>query len=323
MTTGTIARSPIRLSTHTNEAGRRIRKLFAFVTIGGTHAATLVAFVVAASYGVHPGHLVVAAALFVLTAAIGVEIGYHRLFAHHAFDTGPIVRSVFAVLGSMAGQGSVVFWAGVHRVHHAHTDTVGDPHSPHLHQGGFWGKLGGIWHAHVGWLFTGQDYNACGNAGNLLRDPVVYGVSRRYIQWVLVGLAIPTLIGALIERSAFGALQGLLWGGFVRTFAGQHFVWGVNSIGHVLGPRGFASQDHSRNSRLLALPSFGGSLHNNHHAFPSAASTSRYWWELDPSGWIIHLLVALKLASNPKRPSDRAVLKLALARSAGSTPDGR
>lgn len=297
-----------------SEAGRRARRLFASINIGISHVATLVAVVVAWRYGVHPGHLLVAAGMFVLTAAVGVEVGFHRYFSHRAFDAGPALRWALAVLGCMAGQGSVIFWAGIHRRHHTHADSPGDPHSPYLHGTHFMGRVRGFWHAHVGWLLTGDDYKSSANAVDILRDPIVYGVSRRYGTWALVGLLLPAVAGALIERSAFGALQGLLWGGFVRVFAGQHFIWGVNSLGHTLGPRAFASKDHSRNSWLLALPSFGGSLHNNHHAFPSSASTSRRWWEPDLSGAIIKLFVLTGLASNPKRPGDLAIRKLSLAR---------
>src|SRR3712207_7812222 len=40
-----------------------------------------------------------------------------------------------------------------HRKHHAHTDTDGDPHSPHVGHGS---GLKGLWHAHTGWLFETQ-----------------------------------------------------------------------------------------------------------------------------------------------------------------------
>src|SRR5690606_10816548 len=156
---------------------------------------------------------------FVLTTAVGVEVGFHRYFAHRSFDARPALRWLLAALGCMAGQGSVVFWAGVHRRHHACADAPGDPHSPHLHGSGLGGRLRGLWHAHLGWLLCGDDYRASANAVDLLKDPIVYGVSRRYAAWVAAGLAIPALAGAAIEPGWFGALQGLLWGGFVRILA--------------------------------------------------------------------------------------------------------
>ena len=42
----------------------------------------------------------------------------------------------------MAVQGPVIDWVADHRKHHAHTDSEGDPHSPHVgHRSG----LAGLW----------------------------------------------------------------------------------------------------------------------------------------------------------------------------------
>ena len=53
----------------------------------------------------------------------------------------------------MAAQGPLLHWVGMHRRHHQHSDHEGDPHSPHLHGGGFVGMVLGLWHAHIGWMF--------------------------------------------------------------------------------------------------------------------------------------------------------------------------
>src|SRR5688572_1767101 len=37
-----------------------------------------------------------------LLTALGVTVGYHRLFAHRAFETNRVVQFLLAVLGSMA-----------------------------------------------------------------------------------------------------------------------------------------------------------------------------------------------------------------------------
>ena len=42
----------------------------------------------------------------------------------------------------------------------------------------------------------------------------------------------------------------------------------------------------------LALPSFGESWHNNHHAFPTSACHGRDRWQLDPSALVIRGLEA-------------------------------
>src|SRR4051812_16909728 len=92
--------------------------------------------------------------------AIGVTVGYHRLFTHKSFVAVAPVRWLLAVFGSMAVQGPVIEWAGTHRRHHQHSDDEHDPHSPHNHADewgdGFIGTVRGFWHSHIGWLFRGR-----------------------------------------------------------------------------------------------------------------------------------------------------------------------
>src|SRR4029453_18204294 len=84
--------------------------------------------------------------------ALGITVGFHRLFTHRAFDAPAAVRYTLAALGSIAVPGPVICWVADHRKHHAFTDQDGDPHSPHDHDG----ALRGLWHAHMGWLFRDQ-----------------------------------------------------------------------------------------------------------------------------------------------------------------------
>ena len=54
----------------------------------------------------------------------------------------------------MSVEGPVISWVADHRKHHAYSDRLGDPHSPHVDHGGGWrGALRGLAHAHLGWLF--------------------------------------------------------------------------------------------------------------------------------------------------------------------------
>jgi hypothetical protein len=72
-------------------------------------------------------------ALFVgmyVLSAFGITIGFHRLFVHRSFETYMWIKVIFAILGSMALQGPLLKWVGMHRWHHQHSDTPDDPHSP-------------------------------------------------------------------------------------------------------------------------------------------------------------------------------------------------
>ena len=72
--------------------------------------------------------------LYLLTA-LGITVGFHRLLTHRSFQTFTYVEHAFAVMGSLAVEGSVLDWVADHRKHHAHTDVEGDPHSPHVGAG--------------------------------------------------------------------------------------------------------------------------------------------------------------------------------------------
>ena len=185
----------------------------------------------------------------------------------------------------MAVQGSVIAWVADHRKHHAHTDVEGDPHSPHVgHGDGVGGVLRGLWHAHTGWLLSEHgraDWKKY--APDLYEDPGMRFINRRFVSLVLLGLALPALVGYLLTGTLLGAATGLLWGGLVRVFFVHHVTWSVNSICHFLGTRRFEVEDHSTNVFWLALPSLGESWHHNHHAFPRSAVHGLRRWELDPS----------------------------------------
>ena len=101
----------------------------------------------------NPTDLIVFGILYVLTG-LGVTVGFHRLFTHRSFKTGPVVRGALGIMGSASIEGPVISWVADHRKHHAFADLPGDPHSPHVDHGvGLRGSLRGLLHAHVGWLF--------------------------------------------------------------------------------------------------------------------------------------------------------------------------
>ena len=262
--------------------------VMAVLTIGVPFLGVLAAARLTWSHGTGAAEIVSCAIMYVLTF-VGVEVGFHRHFAHRSFLAARPVRIILAGLGSMALQGSVIWWAGIHRVHHAHSDHSGDPHSP----------LDGLLHAHVGWLFRNLDPPDWRHrASNLFRDDVVRSATRAYYRWALVGLLLPAVGVALATRSWEGLLLGFLWGGLVRIFLVNHFVWSINSVCHRFGSRPFQTKDESRNNALLCLPSLGFSWHNNHHAFPGSAINSHRWWQLDPCGLLILALESAGLAWN-------------------------
>lgn len=245
-------------------------------------------------------------AMYVLTL-LGVEGGFHRLASHRAFKTHPLVRNLFMVAGSMASQGPPIFWAATHRKHHTYTDAAGDPHSPAAQGKGLGPALKGFFHGHLGWLFADETADAGRYAPDLLRDRGLLRINQLYPAWVLLGLLLPAVLAGLATGTWAGAYGGLLWGGLVRIFLVHHAVWSVNSLCHLVGSRPNPQGGESRNNFVLALFTLGGAWHNNHHAFPGAASLSFRWWQLDITGLFIQSLAGLKLASElrglPEQPA--------------------
>lgn len=273
--------------------------------------ATLGAIVLLWNSLVTPADLIIAAAMYLLTA-VGVTVGFHRLLTHRSFQTSKPIEYTLAILGSMAVEGPVIAWVADHRKHHAHSDEEGDPHSPHVGpDGDRRGALAGLWHAHTGWLMSTQgraDWRKY--APDLYEDRGMRTINRRFPWLVLATLAIPALAGFLVSGTALGAATGLLWGGFVRIFFVHHVTWSVNSVCHFLGSRRFDTDDLSTNVFWLSLPSLGESWHHNHHAFPRSAAHGLKGWEIDPSALIITAMEKVGLARNvirisPERQAER------------------
>ncbi|MFN7020527.1 MAG: acyl-CoA desaturase [Phycisphaerales bacterium] len=263
--------------------------------------------------------------LFMVEAtALGVCVGFHRLFTHRAFKTVAPIKYALGALGSMSVQGTLLEWAAIHRRHHQHSDEPDDPHSPHAHPHAAavdarytdddetslrsWGRglvstFRGFRHAHYGWLFIGRHKGLGRYVKDLAADPVTMKVNRHFRFWVLAGLVIPAVLGGLLEWSLYGALLGLLWGGFVRILFVHHITWSVNSVCHLWGTRPFNCHDQSRNNALVGVFALGEGWHNNHHAFPTSARHGLRWWEIDLSYLFIRTLGVLGLATDIKVPT--------------------
>lgn len=253
---------------------------------------------------VYPLDIALLVGMYVVSIG-GITVGYHRLFAHRTFQTGPVMRALIAISGAMAAQGSVAGWVSHHRRHHFHSDEPGDVHSPHLHGGGLSGALLGFWHSHMGWMISTKWQAPFPHVGDLTRDPVVSTVDRYYYVWLVLTLSLPAAIGGLVTGSWDGVFRGLIWGGAIRLLLGFNHTFCVNSLCHLWGGRMFETPEKSRNNGLVAFLTLGEGWHNNHHAFPSSAQFGMKWWQFDPGWWFIQTLDRLGLAWDVKVPSQQ------------------
>jgi len=246
-------------------------------------------------------HLALLLVMYVATA-LGVTVGFHRLFTHRSFETSWAIQLIFAALGSMAAEGPLLKWVAIHRRHHQHSDTHDDPHSPHHEGQGIFGLVRGFWFAHLGWIFKPDPPNLARYVQDLRQSALLRQVSALFPVWVAVGLLIPAVLGGVLTGTWSGAILGLVWGGLARIFLVHHVTWSVNSVCHLWGGRPYRTGDHSRNNFLFGILALGEGWHNNHHAFPTSARHGLRWWQVDVSYWVIRGLTLSGLAWKVRLP---------------------
>ena len=226
---------------------------------------------------------------------LGITVGFHRLFTHGSFKTTRPIKIALALAGSFAIEGPVIRWVSDHRRHHAFSDREGDPHSPWRYGDDLPALLKGIFYAHMGWLFDVEQTNPRRYSRDLLKDPDIARISNAFPAIVATSLLLPPVLGGLISWSWQGAVTAFVWGSLVRISLLHHVTWAINSICHAVGSAPFASRDRSVNVWWLAIPSFGESWHNLHHADPTSArhgvlrgqldSSARLIWLFEKAGW--------------------------------------
>lgn len=262
------------------------------------------------SHGISWFDVVLAVVMYAATG-LGVTVGFHRLLTHRSFRARRWLKVALTVVGTMALEGSSISWVAQHRRHHASSDRNGDPHSPWIYGGEARKLFRGFWHAHIGWLFVGQQNDSEHWRADLVKDHDVRRVNALTPLWSALSLLIPFGVGYAITHTLWGAVLALIWGGLVRIFVLHHVTWSINSVCHVFGKRPFRSNDRSTNFAPLALLSFGESWHNAHHAYPGLARHGVDRGQIDISALVIRLFERLGWVSSVKWPTPA---KLALRR---------
>jgi stearoyl-CoA desaturase (delta-9 desaturase) len=215
----------------------------------------------------------------------GIGAGYHRYFSHRAFKTGRVFQFFLACLAQSTTQKSVLWWGAKHRHHHAWSDTPADVHSP---------RQKGFLYAHMGWIFTPRhDVADLTKIEDFARYPELMWL-HRYEQAPAIALA---MVCYLIAGWP-GLVVGFCW----STVAVYHGTFCINSLAHVHGRKRYLTGDDSRNNWLLALMTMGEGWHNNHHAFQSAARQGFFWWEFDPTYYILLGLSKIGIVRDLKQP---------------------
>jgi len=213
---------------------------------------------------------------------LGIGMGYHRLHTHRSYKVPKLLEYFFAICGALTLEGGPIFWVATHRLHHQHSDTDSDPHTPH--HGGFW--------AHMGWILFGEGHHndtelMSRYAPDLAADP--------FYRWLNTWHWVPLTVFGFVVL-ALGGWPMVFWLVFFRVTVGLHATWLVNSATHMWGGRRFETKDDSKNSWWVAMLTFGEGWHNNHHAHPTSARHGLAWYELDLTWIQIRLLERFGIA---------------------------
>ena len=224
----------------------------------------------------------VAVVLWWMATSLGIGMCYHRLLTHRGYKTPQWLEYTLTVFATLALEGGPIFWVATHRIHHKYSDQEGDPHSP----------IDGKWWAHMGWILMGKSMH---HDTSTLARYVPDLAKNKFHVWITKYHYVPMIVLGVILL-AIGGWKFVLWGIFLRTVAGLHFTWLVNSATHSWGTRRFKTRDLSTNSWWVALLTWGEGWHNNHHAHPVSARHGLRWYEIDTNWYGIWLLKKLGLA---------------------------
>ena len=252
------------------------------------HLVLLVALPVYLYYVTPSWGLLIWTLVLVFLCGTGISAGYHRFYAHRAYQLHPLVEYLVLLFGTLSVQGSVVKWSHDHRLHHRFVDTENDPYSVKK----------GFWHAHILWILKkGRPFNN-EVVQDLLSRKLLFFQHRYYVP-----LFLAVNVGVVF---LFGGLLGDYWGAFVflvllRIFITHHCTFFINSLAHYWGSQPYTKENSSVNNWIISFLTFGEGYHNYHHAFPSDYRNGVRWYQYDSTKLFIWALNKLRLARDLRR----------------------
>lgn len=207
-------------------------------------------------------------------AIFSTTIYLHRALSHRAITLSPGLAGIFRAVIWISTGLRPREWVAVHRLHHAHSDEEGDPHSPRL-----------LGYAKVQ-LGNAVLYKRAAARAEVVdkyaKDLPPDRWDRRLLDHALLGLGIGVVALCLIFGPALGLMAALLHAASYLLLSAA-----VNAIGHLWGKR--PADNLAGNAQWLAWLTGGEGLHNNHHAVPTAACFAFRKREIDIGWWVVRL----------------------------------
>ena len=232
--------------------------------------------------------MIISSSLLLYLTAIGISAGYHRFYAHCAYQLKKPVEAVFLFFATLALQGSALRWSYDHRLHHVYVDKPGDPYNVKK----------GFWYAHVLWLFEDQPAIEEKVVPDLFKNKLVMFQNRHYL---FLGTVSNTAVCFLIGWMGHDFLGAFALGWGVRLLVTYHLTWFINSLAHYWGEQSYSKELSARDNAILALLTVGEGYHNYHHTFPADYRNGSRLYHFDPVKWTVWSLSRLGLASQLKR----------------------
>ena len=222
-------------------------------------------------------------------------IWYHRYSTHQAY----IFRNKFwrfFTQNLVPRMIPVEIYVVSHHVHHAKSDTPGDPYN--ANGGWLYCFLADVNHQPISRNLSEEDYNRV--SGFLKHTGVIRNSFSQYKRWGSVSHPFYTIAGIVLNLIFWYSVFYLMGGNVLAcTLLGGAFFWAVgvrtfNYNGHGRGKNknnpviDFNNKDQSVNQNWPGI--VAGEWHNNHHLYPGSARAGFLKYQVDFAWYYIYFL---------------------------------
>ena len=227
---------------------------------------------------------------------VAITLYLHRGVCHSAIEIHPILSHFFRFWLWLTTSMRTADWVAIHRKHHAKVETADDPHSP-----AFYGikkvilQGADLYHKEKNNKETIEKYSQ--NCPNDWIEHYVYTGKNN------LGILLLFITNIIL----FGTVGIIIWS-IQMMWTPIFAAGGINGAGHHWGYRNYNTNDDSTNMSPVGIIIGGEELHNNHHAYPTAAKFSLRPWEFD-IGWMYIKIFSFMKLCKVKRLAPKPIIQ--------------